>query len=134
MTTTNRVASTMTASLKLLVLSLLIALSFSGCAGDYGGAYYSPSYRSYYGDYGYNGGPYSGYDPGYYGGFAIGSSNYHRSYGSHHFSGDYHSGHSERGIHASRGPVGQPGGGGAPSAPSAPSGSRGAGGARGGRP
>lgn len=73
-----------------LMCGSAVALLLGGCvAGDYSGAYYAPDYGPYYGDYGYTGDPYYGYDPGYYGGYAIGSTRYHRHFGHHHFANDF---------------------------------------------
>ena len=79
-------------SVRLLAL-LGLGLILQGCAGDFGGAYYGPSYGGYYGEYGYGGAPYYGYDPGYYGGFVVNNSRYPRYYGSHHFTGNFHAEH-----------------------------------------
>jgi hypothetical protein len=68
----------------------LTAFLLGGCAdGTYSGAYYAPDYASYYSDYGYAGDPYYGYDPGYYGGYVIGGSHFHRHFGHHHFGNDF---------------------------------------------
>jgi hypothetical protein len=74
----------------LLVCGSVAALLLGGCAaGNYSTAYYAPDYGPYYSDYGYGGDPYYGYDPGYYGGYVIGSTRHHRYYGSHHFAHDF---------------------------------------------
>lgn len=93
----------------LVTISLLGALSLAGCAGSYGvfsagDGYYAPDYSGYYGEYGYDGGPYYGYDPGYYGSFVIGNARYNRSYGHHHFTGNFHGDRSRaRGQNRERG-------------------------------
>ena len=73
----------------LILAGVIAVLFFAGCAGGYvatSGAYYAPDYGPYYADYGYAGGPYYGYDPGYIGGFVITGGHHHRRYyGHHHF-------------------------------------------------
>jgi hypothetical protein len=71
------------------------AVGLAGCAGGYyqagyGPGYYAPDYGSYYGDYGYGGGPYFGYG-GVYGGtdIVIGGVHHHGYYGYHHFAGEH---------------------------------------------
>jgi hypothetical protein len=84
---------------KLMIFSLMcvsaLGLLLGGCAdGTYATAYYAPDYGPYYSDYGYAGEPYYGYDPGYYGGFDVSGTRYHRYYGAHHFSRDFRSSNS----------------------------------------
>ena len=71
------------------------AIGLSGCAdgggyaAGYGPGYYAPDYGSYYGDYGYAGGPYWG-GGGYYGGeIVVGGVRHRGYYGGHHFAHEW---------------------------------------------
>lgn len=93
-------------NLKTIALSILclgLGLTLGGCAGGYvstgySGAYYAPDYSPYYGLYGYSGGPYYGYNPGYSRSFVIRGTQHRRYYGRHHFAQNVHRGsvHSNR--------------------------------------
>jgi hypothetical protein len=83
-------------------LTVLAAISFTGCAGGYyaagyGPAYYSPDYGPYYADYVYDGSPYWG-TGAYYGGEIVVGGEHHRGYyGGHHFAHEWGGGHARGG-------------------------------------
>jgi hypothetical protein len=95
-------------------LTVLAAISFTGCAGGYyaagnGPAYYAPDYGPYYAEYDYGGDPYWGTGPYYGGEIAVGGVQHRGYYGGHHFAHEWGGGNA-RGGGPSRAAAGGGGG------------------------
>jgi len=90
----------------------IFLLVMNGCGGGYGGAFYTPNYGSYYGDYGYHGEAYPDFGGSYGGDIIVGGVRHQGHYGGHHMGNDFHGGGGSHGSHSSgRGGGGHSGGG-----------------------